>query len=137
LLYVCIDLLGTLLNWHIHLIWFGHSCRVWLNSLRYYLFHVYIFMTWWCLWSVIPLTLKLIFLHILYIQSRKIIFINHWLNLHHNEEALLLPLRFLISCHRTLLNFNMTKYSSRLHLKKYLLTTVVYSFDEFLVFWKC
>jgi len=31
---------------------------------------------------VIPLTLKLIFLYILSIQGRKIIFINHWLNLH-------------------------------------------------------
>ena len=31
---------------------------------------------------VIPLTLKLIFLHILSIRGRKIIFINHWLNLY-------------------------------------------------------
>jgi len=44
--------------------------------------------------------LKLIFLYIQYTQGRKIIFINHWLNLHrYKVELLILLLRYLINCH--------------------------------------
>ena len=51
-------------------------------------------------WSVTAVTLKLIFLYIQYTQGRKIIFINHWLNLHwYKVELLILPLRYLINCH--------------------------------------
>ena len=64
--------------------------------------------------------LKLIFLYIQYTQGRKIIFINHWLNLHwYKGELLILSLGFSINCHWTLLNFNMTKYKTAF--KKYLL----------------
>ena len=56
------------------------SCGSWFKQLK--------ILTIPCLYTsslvtfVIPLTLKLIFLYILSIQGRKIIFINHWLNLH-------------------------------------------------------
>jgi hypothetical protein len=50
---------------------------------------------------------------------------NKWLNLHPYKGALLiLPFRYSKNYHWTLLSFNMTKCSSRLHWKKYLLTNV-------------
>jgi hypothetical protein len=58
--------------------------------------------------------LKQIFVYIQYTLGRKIMYINHWLNLHrYKVELLILPLRYLINCHQTLLNFSMTKCSSR------------------------
>jgi len=90
------------------------SCRAWFKQLA--ILTVPCLIHWQCLWSVIPFTLKLIFLYILYTQGRKIIFIHHWLNLHRYKGALHSPpLRYLINCHWTLLNFNMTKCSLRLH----------------------
>jgi hypothetical protein len=92
------------------------SCRAQFKQLA--ILTVPCLIHWWCLWSVIPLTLKLIFLYILYIQGRKIIFIHHWLNLHRYKGALhTLPLRYLINCHWTLLNFSVIKCSLRLHSK--------------------
>ena len=74
------------------------SWRVWFKQLE--LFHVCIVCHWRSLWS---LTLKLTFLYIINLQRRKIIFINHWLNLHRYKGALvILPLRYLINCHWTL-----------------------------------
>ena len=56
------------------------SCRSWFKQLDIITvpcLYIYSLVTF-----VIPLILKLIFLYILSIQGRKIIFINHWLNLH-------------------------------------------------------
>ena len=62
------------------------SCRAWFKRLA--ILTVPCFIHWRCLWSVIPLTSKLIFLYILYIQGRKIVFIQHWLNLRRYKGAL-------------------------------------------------
>ena len=92
------------------------SCRAWFKQLA--ILTVPCLIPWRCLWSVIPLTLKLNFLYILYIQGRKIIFIHHWLSLRWYKGALhTLPLRYLINCHWTLLNVNMTQCSLRSHSK--------------------
>ena len=79
---------------------------------------LYIFIPWHCLWPVILLTLQLVFLNSLHIQGRKIILKHHWLNLHWCKGALvILSWRHLLNCQWSLLNFNMTKCSSRLHWK--------------------
>jgi len=48
------------------------------------------------------------------------------------QNGVILPLRYLINRHETVLSFNMTKYSSRM--KKVFTYSCFYSVDEFLAF---